>query len=180
MNALKTWLLNLVGLVHSIKDENLHWRQQNQAQQLDLKQVQALAEQALAAELKKKNVQLQHDIALLNTKNQAELTMLKTKCKQDVQDYKQYLQALDQLKRSIQNSYPHLSQAVSFTIHHHAKHLLNQMWEAEDFAEKMRHEMQLITFMSTVHEDAQLFLQGQSQQTLPEKTLSLINGVRLN
>jgi len=100
--------------------------------------------------------------------------MFKTRCKQDIKDYKQYLAALDQLKRSIQASYTHLPEAVAFTIHHHAKHLLNQMWEAEDFEQKMHHEIQLINFMTTVHEDARLHLDGASTEKLPERTLSLI------
>jgi hypothetical protein len=88
--------------------------------------------------------------------------------------YKQYLESLDQLKRSIQTSYTHLPEAVAFTIHHHAKYLLNKMWEADNFEEKMQHEMQLIRFMATVHEDARLYLEGVTTEKLPENTLNLI------
>jgi hypothetical protein len=100
--------------------------------------------------------------------------MFKTKCKQDVKDYKQYLDSLDQLKRSIQTSYTRLPEAVAFTIHHHAKHLLNEMWKADNFEAKMHYEMQLITFMTTVHEDARLHLEGVVTENLPERTLQLI------
>ncbi|WP_246247073.1 hypothetical protein [Candidatus Methylobacter favarea] len=51
------------------------------------------------------------------------------------------------------------------------------MWEAEDFEEKMKHEMQLIRFMTTVHEDARLNLEGATPGNLPERTLNLINGI---
>ncbi|TAN66682.1 MAG: hypothetical protein EPN17_13355 [Methylobacter sp.] len=174
MTILKSWVLNIVNLLHSVKDENLKWQQANQGSQAKLKHVRALAEKALEAELKKKSVQLEHDISLLKTKHDAELSMFKTKCKQDVKDYKQYLAALDQLKSSIQASYTHLPEAVAFTIHHHAKYLLNKMWEAEDFEQKMQHEMQLIRFMTTVHEDARLYLEGASTESLPQRTLNLI------
>jgi hypothetical protein len=174
MTLLKNWLLNIVSLLHSVKDENLKWQQANQGSQAKLKHARVLAEKALEAELKKKSVQLEHDISLLKTKHDAELSMFKTKCKQDVKDYKQYLAALDQLKSSIQASYTHLPEAVAFTIHHHAKYLLNQMWEAEDFEQKMHHEMQLIRFMTTVHEDARLHLEGTTTENLPERTLNLI------
>jgi ABC-type Zn uptake system ZnuABC Zn-binding protein ZnuA len=100
--------------------------------------------------------------------------MLKTKCNQELKDYEQYLKALDQLKKSIQNSYKHLPEAVAFTIHHHAKYLLNAMCDATDMEQKMKYEMQLITFMTTVHEDAQLQLQGSNAKSLPENTLNLI------
>jgi len=169
-----TILNKIIKLFHSVKDENLKWQLANQGDQTKLKHARVLAEKALEAELKKKSVQLEHDISLLKTKHDAELSMFKTKCKQDVKDYKQYLAALDQLKSSIQASYTHLPEAVAFTIHHHAKYLLNKMWEAEDFEQKMQHEMQLIRFMTTVHEDARLHLEGETTENLPERTLNLI------
>ncbi|WP_027150553.1 hypothetical protein [Methylobacter tundripaludum] len=169
-----TILNKIIKLFHSVKDENLKWQLANQGDQTKLKHARVLAEKALEAELKKKSVQLEHDISLLKTKHDAELSMFKTKCKQDVKDYKQYLAALDQLKSSIQVSYTHLPEAVAFTIHHHAKYLLNKMWEAEDFEQKMQHEMQLIRFMTAVHEDARLHLEGETTENLPERTLNLI------
>jgi hypothetical protein len=175
MSKLSDWINSFSGLFYSIKDQNLSWNAQNQGQQQQLKQQQILAEQTLAAELKKKSVQLEHDIALLKTQNEAELSMLKTKCNQDLKDYKQYLRSLEQLKRSIENSYAHLPTAVAYTIHHHAKHLLNQMWEAENFEDKMHHEMQLITFMTTVHEESKINLQVPQTAALPQKTLNLIS-----
>ena len=174
MSTFKSLVFTLVKLFHSVKDENLQWNKANQDQQIKLKHARVLAAKTLEAELKKKSVQLEHEITLLRTKNDAELAMFKTKCKQDIKDYKQYLAALDQLKRSIQASYKHLPEAVAFTIHHHAKHLLNQLWEAEDLEQKMRYEMQLINFMTTVHEDARLHLEGATTEKLPERTLSLI------
>ena len=174
MTTLKNLVFNLVKIFHSVRDENLQWKTANQDQQVKLKQARVLAEKALEAELKKKSVQLEHEITLLKTKNNTELSMFKTKCKQDIKDYKQYLASLDQLKRSIQASYKHLPEALAFTIHHHAKYLLNQMWEAKDLEQKMRYEMQLIHFMTTVHEDARLHLENATAEKFPEKTLSLI------
>ena len=174
MTTFKNWVFALLKLFHTVKDENLQWQTANQDRQLKLKHARVLAEKALAAELKKKSVRLAHEISLLQTKNDAELSMFKTQCKQDIKDYKQYLAALDQLKRSIQASYTHLPVAVAYTIHHHAKHLLNLMWETEDVEQKMRYEMQLINFMTTVHEDARSHLEGTTAEKLPEKTLNLI------
>jgi hypothetical protein len=67
-----------------------------------------------------------------------------------------------------------MPEAVAFTIHHHAKCLLNKMWEADDFEQKMRYEMQLIRFMGAVHEDSRLYLEGAATGNLPERTLNLI------
>jgi hypothetical protein len=174
MMSLKNWLSQAIGLLHSVKDENLRWQTANLAQQTKLKHVQILAEEALAAKLKKHRVQLEHEISLLKVRHDSELSMYKTKCNQDVKDYGQYLNSLDRLKKSIQSSYTHLPEAVAFTIHHHAKVLLNNMWEATDMEQKMKYEIQLITFMATVHEDAKLHLEGGAPQHLPENTLKLI------
>ena len=174
MLSLNRWMLSLLSIFHAVKDENLKWKQQNQEQQLKLKHAQILAEKQLEAELKKRTVQLVHEIELLNTENEANLAILKVKYQQEVKDYKQYLNSLDQLKISIQKSYVHLPEAVAFTIHHHAKQLLNQMWETENFQDKIQVEMQLIQFMTTVHEESRLFLQGSQAENLPEKTLALI------
>lgn len=161
-------------MLRLVKNENLIWRRRNQAQLLQLKHDKILAEKDLEALLRKQQQTLEHELAVLKTKNAAELEMLKTKYRQDINDYRQYLKALDRLKASIQSAYTHLPEAVAFTIHHHAKHLLNAMWEAQDLHERMQHEMQLIRFMSTVHEDARQFLEGATSDTLPKKTLELI------
>ncbi len=174
MARVKDWLVNMMTIVHSVKDEKLKWRKENQALQTDLKRDRILSEKSLTAELKKRSVQLEHDILLLKTRHATELAMFKTKCKQDIKDYKQYLESLEQLKHSIQNSYTHLPEAVAFTIHHHAKHLLNEMWEAQELEEKMQREIRLIRFMSTVHEDARAYLEGKTTENLPERTLELI------
>ena len=174
MTTLKARLLSVLNLMQTFKEERLRWQTEHHDQQMQLKQARILSERALSDELKKKSLQLEHELALVKTKNQAELAMLKTKCQQDVKDYQQYLAALDKLKASIQNSYAHLPEAVAFTIHHHAKHLLDTMWEAKDFEEKMRCEMGLIAFMTAVHEDAHAYLLDGENQKLPEKTLSLL------
>jgi transposase-like protein len=177
---IKRWALSLVRFFYSLKDEDLQWQVANQEQLIKLKYRSAMAEKALEVDLKNKSVLLAHKVSLLETKNEAEFLMLKTKCKQDIKDYKQYLSSLDQLKQSIQLSYAHLPIAVAFTIHHHAKQLLNKMWEADDLEAKIHFEMQLLQFMTTVHEDACLNLEETSEQKLPQKTLNLIQSANIH
>jgi hypothetical protein len=176
MSILKRCTLALQSIFQAMQVQNLQWKQQHQAQQLELKHAQILAEKELEIALKTKAMQLAHEMALLTTEYDAQLVMLKTKYQQDIKDYKQYLQSLEQLKTSIQKTYRHLPDAMAFTIHHHAKQLLNQMWETDNFAAKLQLEMQLLQFMTTVHEEARLYLEGQTKNALPEKTLALIHG----
>ena len=174
MKILKDKIHNIVSLIHSIKDKNLRWQVENQDQQLTLSHARLLAEQKLEAALAKKSVRLAHEIALLKTRQQAELAMLKTRCNEDVKDYQQYLDSLNQLKKAIQTSYAHLPDAIAHTIHHHAKSLLNSMWEAETQEDKIKYEAQLIRFMTTVYDEARTGNVGAAVKKLPENTLRLI------
>ena len=160
------------------RDENLQWLLSRQDSAAELRQARALAEQALAAQLRKQAQQLAHDLEINKARNSNELAMVKTRCKQDLKDYQQYLQSLDKLKESLRNSYAHLPEAVAFTIHHHAKQLLNRMWEAKDAGEKMKSEMQLLQFMTAVHEDSQSSLRSAGGEALPQKALAIIDADR--
>lgn len=158
------------------RDEELHWQRERHDDVASLRQAKALSEQALAAELKKRAQQLEHELAVNAARYDNELAMVKIQCQQALQDYQQYLQSLDKLKLSLRDSYAHLPEAVAFTIHHHAKQLLNRMWEAEDDNEKRRLEMHLLRFMSAVHEDSQMALMQPEQNALPSRTLSFLEG----
>lgn len=171
----KRWAQNLFKSWYFVKEQNLTWQTAHQEQLLQLKQAEVLAQKHLESQLKIRTLELEQQLALLQETHAAQLSMHKTKCKQDIKDYQQYLEALDELKTMIQKTYTHLPSAVAFTIHHHAKLLLNTMWDAKNVDEKMQRELQLIRFMSTVHEDARVYLEGSSQQQLPENTLKLIH-----
>ncbi len=175
MRLLKNPLDRIIHFVYSIKDKNLDWQSANQEQLLQLLHARIRAKKTLEAELTIKSTQLEHDIAMLKTQQSTELAMLKTRCKEDISDYQQYLESLNKLKKTIQNSYPHLPEAIVLTIHHHAKSLLNRMWEADNLDDKIDYEAQLLTFMTTFHEEAQLMRSGTHQEILPENTLKLIS-----
>lgn len=175
MSLLKKWTGEIIDCFESVKTRSLKWKLQNHADQARLKTARALSAQALEDKLKKQQLALEHELALLKTRHKAELTMLKIKSKQDVKDYREYLDSLDQLKTSISGKYRHLPEALAFTIHHHAKHLLNQMWEAEDLQQKISSELQLIRFMASINEDIRSVSEKDDIEALPIKTLELLN-----
>lgn len=174
MNKFKDWILGLVEAYHAVRNENLRWRTANQKQQTQLKHAQVLAENDLADQLKIKRAQLEHELARLQTQHQADLTMFKSKCKQDIKDYQDYLAALAQLKTAIQRRYHTLPDALAFTIHHHAKQLLNLLWEAQDLEQKIHCEIQLINFMTAIQDDASRISATEVDSLLPAKTLELL------
>ncbi len=175
MSGLGLWLTRALNFWRKTRDESLDWQLGRHQELAALRQAHALSEQALVAQLKIQAQQLAHELALNQVKNQNKLAMLKTQCQQDLKDYQQYLQALDRLKQSLKVSYAHLPEAVAFTIHHHAKQLLNSMWDARDTQEKLRLEIQLIRFMTAVHEDSQMALQAEKPLALPQKAMAIID-----
>lgn len=175
MSVIQRWLSEALAFWRDKRDDNLRWHMARQQDVAALHQSQALAEQALLAQLKKQAQQLEHELAVGRTKNDNELAMVKIQCKQDLNDYQQYLQSLDKLKESLRNSYAHLPEAVAFTIHHHAKQLLNRMWDEQEPQEKLKIEMELIRFMTAVHEDSLAALNKDNNESLPQKALAFIN-----
>jgi hypothetical protein len=169
------WCHKVLWMVRRNCDEQLQWRLSRHEDMAALRQARVLAEQELVSQLRKQSQQLAHELAVIKAKNNNQLAMVKTQCQQDLKDYQQYLQSLDRLKESLRNSYAHLPEAVAYTIHHHAKQLLNRMWEAEDTQQKMKYEVQLLQFMTAVHEDSQLSLQDDTRETLPKKSLAFID-----
>jgi hypothetical protein len=164
-----------LAFIRRSRDEHLHWRLSRQQSLAELRQAQALAEQALVAQLRKQTQELAHELEVSKAKHNNRLEMVKIQCQQDLKDYQQYLQSLDRLKESLRTSYANLPEAVSFTIHHHAKQLLNRMWEAEDTQQKLKIEMQLLEFMTAVHEDSQVSLQSDGKAALPQKALAVMD-----
>ena len=164
-----------VTLFNSAKSENLRWQQDKQDEIQALKNTKALEKQSLQAELKKRQALFEHQLAKVEQHHKTDLSMLKAQSDQQLRDYKQYLDSIDQLKTLIQDSYAHLPNAVSLLIHHHAKQMLNQMWECEDIKEKLGHEAKLIELMTAVHKDTlDLPLKTDANHQFPKRTLRLI------
>lgn len=174
MSLIASYFQRCLVFLRRQRDQELLWQRERHENVASLRQAKALSEQALAAELRKRAQQLEHELAVNAARYDNELAMVKIQCQQALNDYQQYLQSLDKLKISLRDSYVHLPEAVAFTIHHHAKQLLNRMWEAENDHEKLRLEMQLLRFMSVVHEDSQIALMQPELNALPSKTLSFL------
>jgi len=174
MSVVHRWLSRALKFWRDQSDEHLNWHHARHQDLAALKRSRALAEQALLAELRKQAQQLEHELAVSEARNNNELAMVKVQCKQDLKDYQQYLESLDKLKQSLRNSYSHLPEAVAFTIHHHAKQLLNKMWEEQRPQEKLKMEAQLVQFLTAVHEDSLASLNANERASLPKKALAFI------
>ena len=174
MKNIREWSQDILSYIHDIKKQSLRWQLQTYEQRMQLKMAQALSEKTLQDRLKKQQQALENELAQLKEKHKTELTLLKLKGKQDIKDYRDYLNALEQLKTTITGQYKRLPEALAFTIHHHAKQLLNEMWEAQDLQHKITTELRLIEFMTSINEDIQT-VEANNAQVLPKKTLAILN-----
>ena len=159
-----------------VKSENLQWQQENHKKVHDLNSQSKHEKQALKASIDKQKAEFSFQLDHLKQQHETDLLMFKAECEQNINDYKQYLESIDQLKDMIQQRYSHLPDAISLTIHHHAKQILKQMWETKDFAKKMRLETSLLDLMTRVYQDTKDEIkQSQQDKQIPVRTLELIH-----
>jgi hypothetical protein len=177
MAFIKQWTQGVMTFVYALLEQHLNWQTQTQEQRQHYKKNKRMVEKDLEALLKKRQLILEHELNLITSQNQSELALLKIKHKQDIKDYRDYLKALDQLKNKIRDHYQHLPEAMIFTIHHHAKNLLNKMWETDDLHEKMNNEQQFIAFMTALHNDLNEPSKNDGRNEYPADTLKLISAV---
>jgi len=165
-----------MDILNAARSENLQWKKAKQSEALALRKSKALAQQSLRAELKRNQVRFEHECTVMKQGFEADIAMQKAQCSQNVRDYKHYLDSIDQLKVLIQTSFSHLPDAVSLTIHHHAKQMLNQMWASDEIKQKIKFEEQLIQLMTAVHQDTlEPSVEFPEHPALPVRTLKMIN-----
>ncbi len=166
----------LTGWVRRLRQENRWHRRQREADLLVLKRRQAEVELELEAERRRRLMALEFELERLKRRQQLELTQLERKLEQDLKDYERYLAAVDRLQEQLRQSFSHAPEVIVLTIHHHAKQLLDKMWEAEDLNLRIERERELVKFLTTVYEDT---IQAQSEETrllLPRRALRLMLG----
>jgi seryl-tRNA synthetase len=160
----------LMNFINSVRTANLEWKKEKLAEILELKK----RRESLSGELKKMEAALKIEIEKINIQGQADIRMLKDKCDQDVRDYKQFLDAIDDLKERIQRSYSNIPLPLVLTIHRHAKILLNNMWDQDNIEQRNAMERKMIMFLEAVYEDT-AYLPGDTKNGLPIKTITLIH-----
>ncbi len=162
-----------LNLITELKRTAREWRRQEDLAALELKRRQAESELSLEMERRRRLLQLEHELEVLKRKQQFELSLLEQKQAQDRRDYQRYLQAVDQLQEQLRHAFRHAPEVIVLTIHHHAKQLLDRMWEAEDLHQRLQREQEFVKFLTTVYEDT-LQAQGDGQPLLPQRALRLM------
>lgn len=175
MKRLTRWFRDFLDLFHTIRQQNLRWQLQTHAEKMQLRTARAMSEKNLHNQLTMQQQILENELALLKSAHKSNMAMLRIKNKQAIRDYREYLAALDRLKTAITDKYRHLPEPLAFTIHYHAKQLLDEMWEAEELQHKISHEILLIQFMTSINDDIHDSADKHDDSNpLPLKTLALL------
>jgi len=163
----------LLEWVRALRQEGRSWRREEALATLELRRRQAEAELALEAERRRRLLELEHELEVLKRRQQLELTLLERKQAQDLRDYQRYLEAVDQLQEQLRQAFAHAPEVIVLTIHHHAKQLLDRMWEAEDLHQRLQREQEFVKFLTTVYEDT-LQAGNDDGPLLPRRALRLM------
>ena len=136
---------------------------------------QAEVDLELEAERRKRQLALEQELERMRRQFQLELTLLERKQQQELQDYERYLAAVDQLRTQLRQAFVHAPEVIVLTIHHHAKQLLDRMWEAEDLHQRLQREQEFVKFLTTVYEDTLQAASADGEESLlPRRALRLM------
>jgi hypothetical protein len=154
-------------VINSLKIANLRWEQENLPEVMRLEREKKIFQQDLDQELKRR----QHQFEL-------EMQELQISGEYRINDFREYLEALDKVKGDIRKSYQGINLPLVLQIHHHMKQLFIQMWNSSELTERKRLEHKLFELLEAVNEDLLLVEAAEDKKKLvrPERTIKLIQG----
>lgn len=152
-------------IINSVKIANLRWEQENSPEVMRLEEENKIFKQDLNQKLKRR----QHEFDL-------QMQELQIAGEYRINDFKEYLEALDKVKSDIRKSYQGINLPLVLQIHHHMKQLFIQMWSSSELNERKKLEQKLFDLLEAVNEDILLSesIEDKRRLSRPERTLRLI------
>jgi DNA-binding XRE family transcriptional regulator len=158
-----------------IRNIDSEWIEENLEVLYKNREKKELLEINLQGQIKIRQAEIQHEAQRVALERSLEIERLKMKLEHDTRNYKDFLEALDSMKKQMQTFFNDITPSLVKLIHHHASNLLDQMWNEGDLAKRKIFEKQLIELLSSVNDDVIAFQASQDgAYRLPEKTLKLI------
>jgi hypothetical protein len=152
-------------IINSVKMANLRWEQENLPEVMRLEEEKKIFKQDLDQKLKRR--QQEFDLQMKELQIAGEYR---------INDFKEYLEALDKVKSDIRKSYQGINLPLVLQIHHHMKQLFIQMWSPSELSERKKLEQKLFDLLEAVNEDLLLSESVEDKRKLirPERTMRLI------
>lgn len=129
---------------------------------------------ALQRQHRIKEVEIEHEIELLKIKFSEELNRAKAKEARITDDYKEFLDNIDEMKSHIVETFPEMPKALALLIHQHAKQLIDDMWNHPNEQEQTVCRAKLAHFLKVVFDDTTEVIAADEKPKIPKRTLELI------
>lgn len=155
----------IILFINAIRDENIRWQQENLPALSKIERQRKISKIEIEEELKKRQIKFENEIEQLEMEGESK-----------IQDFKEFLDAIDKIKNDIREHFQQVSLPVALLIHQYGKQLLVQMWHSANMQDRKKYEQQLFDFLFTVNEDIYLISSKEKKSGfyLPEKTIKLI------
>lgn len=119
--------------------------------------------------------EIAHEIDLLKIKFAEETVRAKERESRITQDYKEFLDQIDEMKGHIAETFPDMPKALALVIHHHAKQLIDELWRSSDVDGQSLCRARLAHFLTVVFDDTTEVFIDEEKPKIPTRTLKLIN-----
>ena len=120
------------------------------------------------------NAQIAYELDLMRIRFSEQLLRTKARETRTTQDYKEFLDMIDEMKVQIIEAYPDMPKVMALVIHQHAKRLIDDIWNNPDEQMQNQCRAKLAQFIKVVYDDTTAVLIDNQRSKIPNKTLDHI------
>ncbi|MGH8549649.1 MAG: hypothetical protein ACRERU_13815 [Methylococcales bacterium] len=154
------WLLHFI---RTVNPEDTEWHRNK------LNEIAALKRQKRINEAR-----IEQDLERLKIQFTQELVRARERETRITQDYKEFLDTIDEMKMQIVETFPDMPKALALLIHQHAKRLIDELWNNPDEQAQKLYRAKLAEFLKVVFDDTSQTVFEDKKPRIPERTLKLI------
>jgi hypothetical protein len=153
----------LVRFIRAVNPEDTEWHRNKLNEIAALKKLKRINDARIEQDLERLKIQFTEELARTREK-ETRIT----------QDYKEFLDTIDEMKMHIVEAFPDMPKALALLIHQHAKRLIDDMWNNPDEQAQKLYRAKLAEFLKVVFDDTSRTVFEDKKPRIPEKTLKLI------
>jgi len=155
----------VIDFVSVVKRGDIEWQKQKLEEISELKRQKKLHE-----------ANLEHELNMLKVKFCEEIKRKQEEECRITNDYRDFLDSIDEMKQKMLETFSDMPKPMVYIIHHHAKHLIDDIWKSPDERSQALSRSRFADFLTAVYDDTSKALIGQERLKLPAATLKLIKG----
>jgi hypothetical protein len=167
---------SMMEFINELKTQTLDWEQDNVDKISELREKRAVAKESVQGKANEERAKFKNELQKRQIKHDQEMEGIKTSGERRLRNYKEFLDAVDDMKQDLQRLYPEMPLATSLLLHHHASSLLEKMWHEKEEYEREKLQERFVKFLIAAQDDA-LSL-AESKARVPQNMLRLIEEKR--